>query len=93
MPEDNFTQRVIHGLKVAERKGDHRLYCERCKVPLDRKRGDCTACNELRAKWREARILHYADTRHPATLARMVVELEDTANVCPEFTIDEEWPT
>lgn len=42
--------------------------------------------------WREARIQNYADTRSVDTLARMVVELEDSYMVTPEFEVDEDWP-
>ena len=42
--------------------------------------------------WREARIQNYADTRSTDALARMVVELEDSYMVTPEFEVDEDWP-
>jgi hypothetical protein len=86
-----FTSRVVHGLPVHKREGDNRLFCKQCEVPLDMKKGGCTACNELRKKWREARIQHYADSRHPQTLAQMLVELEDSHDSTPEFSIEEEW--
>lgn len=44
------------------------------------------------AAWREARIQNYADTRSTESLAGMVVELEDSYEVIPEFEIDEDWP-
>jgi hypothetical protein len=58
-------------------------------VPCDK---DCT-CKEVPsekkiAEWIEARVQHYARTRSPETLARMLVDLEGE----PEFGIDEEWP-
>jgi hypothetical protein len=46
---------------------------------------------ELRA-WREARVINYVSTRSIDALARMVVELEDSAGHMPEFDFDEEWP-
>lgn len=42
--------------------------------------------------WREARIQHYADTRSPESLARMLVELEDVGEHVPEFDYRDEWP-
>lgn len=45
------------------------------------------------AAWREARVQNYANTRSTETLARMVVELEDSYMVTPEFEVDEEWPS
>ena len=91
MQEDKFTTKVIHGLRVSKRVGDGRMYCKQCGIALDVK-GGCSSCKDVKTKWREARIQHYADTRHPQTLAQMVVELEDSYDVVPEFTIDEEWP-
>jgi hypothetical protein len=44
------------------------------------------------AAWREARVQNYADTRSVGALARMVVELEDSYMVTPEFEVDEDWP-
>lgn len=44
------------------------------------------------AAWREARVLHYISTRSLDSLARMVVELEDSDGNLPEFDIDDEWP-
>lgn len=44
------------------------------------------------AAWREARVVHYADTRSLESLARMVVDLEDSHDCVPEFEIDDDWP-
>jgi len=91
MTEEKFTTRIINGTRVKKRVGDGRLYCSQCGIALDVK-GGCDHCKPTKKAWREARIQHYADTRHPQTLAQMVVELEDSHDVVPEFTIDEEWP-
>jgi hypothetical protein len=87
-----YTSTTVHGLPVSKRAGDGRLFCQQCEVPLDQK-GGCDACKKLKKAWLDARIQHYADTRHPQTLAQMVVELEDSYDVVPEFAIDEDWPT
>lgn len=47
---------------------------------------------KLRNAWREARVQNYALTRSPETLARMLVELEESYDVVPEFEINEDWP-
>lgn len=90
MAEEKFTTRVIHGLTVKKLPNGW-LCCPQCSMPLHGKSG-CENCNPTKKAWRAARIQHYADTRHPQTLAQMVVELEDSYDVTPEFDIDEEWP-
>ena len=92
MRGERFTSKVVHGLNVKKRSGDNRLYCAQCEVPLDMKKPGCNACKAARKAYLDARIQHYADTRHPQTLAQMVVELEDGYDVVPEFAFDEEWP-
>jgi hypothetical protein len=42
--------------------------------------------------WLEARIAHYARTRSPECLARMLVEAEEHGKITPEFAFDEAWP-
>lgn len=44
------------------------------------------------AAWRQARIDSYANRLSPASLAGMLVDLEDAGGHCPEFEYDEEWP-
>lgn len=91
MADEKFTTTVIKGTNFKKRVGDGRLYCPQCGIALDVK-GGCDHCKPTKRAWRDARIQHYADTRHPQTLAQMVVELEDSYDVTPEFNIDEEWP-
>jgi len=90
-----FIETTVHDLPVRKRVGDGRLFCAQCETPLDmpRQKSGCEACKKLKKAWLEARMQHYADTRHPQTLAQMVVELEDSYDVVPEFAIDEDWPT
>lgn len=52
------------------------------KRPLSRK-----------ARWLEARVQSYIATRSPESLARMLVDLEDSTGSMPEFDFDEEWPS
>lgn len=42
--------------------------------------------------WLEARVQNYITTRSPETLARMLVDLEESTKSEPEFLFDEEWP-
>lgn len=91
MADEKFTTKVIHGLNVKKRVGDGRLYCASCGIALDAK-GGCGTCKPTKKAWLEARIRHYSDTRHPQTLAQMVVELEESHDVTPEFDFEEEWP-
>jgi hypothetical protein len=44
------------------------------------------------AAWREARVQHYIATRGVDSLARMIVDLEDSGGNVPEFDIDDDWP-
>lgn len=86
-----FTVTVVRGLSVRKRSTDGRLCCGQCGVAMDTG-GGCGSCKAVKREWRAARIQHYADTRSLLGLAQMIVELEDSQDLTPEFCIDEEWP-
>lgn len=44
------------------------------------------------AAWREARVQSYARRLSTNELASMLVHLEDSCMVTPEFEVDEDWP-